>query len=64
MTCRYYQKGKCAIYPVRPFLCRLFGHVPTMICARGYNRNISPGKEEKLVNRYYKKTLDSHDLIL
>jgi len=55
-TCPYYQKGRCAIYPVRPLLCRLFGHVDRMVCPRGYNRNISQEKEERIMSRYAKKT--------
>lgn len=41
-TCPLYQNGGCAIYPVRPLLCRLYGHTadPLMTCPRGYNVNI------------------------
>ena len=56
LTCSFYQKGRCAVYPVRPFLCRLFGHVGKMVCIRGYNRNISKDKECKLTSRYSQKT--------
>lgn len=56
LTCGFYQKGRCAIYPVRPFLCRLFGHVPGMVCVHGYNRNITKEKERKLMSRYLQKT--------
>ena len=56
LTCGFYQKGKCAVYPVRPFLCRLFGHVGTMVCIRGYNRNVTREKEHKLTSRYSQKT--------
>ena len=41
-TCPFYQNGGCAIYPVRPLICRLFGHAadPLMTCSRGYNVNV------------------------
>ena len=39
-TCPFYHDTKCAIYEVRPFGCRAFGHVEGMSCSRGYNTNI------------------------
>jgi Fe-S-cluster containining protein len=41
-TCPFYQNGGCAIYPVRPLICSLFGHSadPLMTCPRGYNVNV------------------------
>ncbi len=41
-TCPFYQSGGCAVYPVRPLVCRLFGHSvdPLMTCTRGYNVNV------------------------
>lgn len=43
LTCPWFQGGRCAVHPVRPMLCRLFGHVPQpqMQCSRGHNRNVS-----------------------
>lgn len=40
LTCPFYD-GRCTIYPVRPFICRAFGHTPRLKCSRGYNTNIS-----------------------
>jgi Fe-S-cluster containining protein len=44
-TCPLYQDGKCTVYPVRPLICRLFGHAadPNMTCSRGYNVNVPEG---------------------
>jgi hypothetical protein len=39
-TCPFYQKGTCAVYPVRPLACRAYGHSWRMDCPRGYNENI------------------------
>lgn len=40
--CPWYQDGQCAVYPERPLICHLFGHVndPGLTCCRGYNVNI------------------------
>jgi hypothetical protein len=37
----------CSIYPVRPPLCRLFGHTPKMKCRHGHNVNITPERERE-----------------
>ena len=49
-TCPFYQNGGCAIYAVRPLICRLYGHSadPLMTCPRGYNVNVA---EEEVVRR-------------
>lgn len=41
LTCPWYQEGTCAVYPVRPGICRLFGHTEGLECKRGYNVNVS-----------------------
>jgi Fe-S-cluster containining protein len=38
--CPYFQGGQCAIYEVRPRICRAFGHTWKMECPRGYNENV------------------------
>jgi Fe-S-cluster containining protein len=50
--CPWYQGGKCSVYEVRPVMCHAYGHVASMTCPRGYNRNISV----KIVNRALKDT--------
>ena len=51
MTCPFYREGRCSVYTVRPFTCRLFGHVDeaSLTCPRGYNTNIA-AEEGHLVN--------------
>jgi hypothetical protein len=48
LTCPWYQGGKCTVYPVRPFVCQMFGHSPKLVCCKGYNRNVVPDVEERL----------------
>lgn len=45
LTCPFFD-GRCTIYPVRPFICRAFGHVKGLECPRGYNVNVP----ERVVN--------------
>jgi len=65
-TCPLYQNGTCSVYPVRPFVCRLFGHCSDLVCCRGYNRNIDPAFEERLVAIHQQECgdemLHTHDL--
>lgn len=51
-TCPMFQAGGCAIYPVRPAVCRLYGHVPEMRCPIGYNVNIPATAAERILTRY------------
>lgn len=41
LTCPFYD-GKCAIYPVRPLICKVYGHTKGLACHRGYNVNALP----------------------
>lgn len=50
--CGYRGDHGCMIYPVRPFICRLFGHVPKMFCECGRNVNISARQERQLMAAY------------
>lgn len=54
LQCPFMQQGRCVVYPVRPFLCRLFGHSPRLVCSRGYNVNIDPRLERRM-NRLYER---------
>jgi hypothetical protein len=56
LTCVWAQNGKCAVYPVRPFICSFFGHSPRLVCERGYNVNVLPGLEKRLTKQYGKPT--------
>jgi Fe-S-cluster containining protein len=52
ITCPFFQAGGCAVYSVRPFVCQIFGHSPTLRCEHGHNVNISNEREQKLMDRY------------
>lgn len=52
-VCPFYQEGTCAVYEARPFPCRLFGHVEGMNCCKGYNVNVSPKRERRLMAQYH-----------
>jgi hypothetical protein len=58
VTCPFFQKGTCQVYPVRPIACQLFGHVEKMTCPRGYNVNVSEKTVAKLFRRQGKKKAD------
>lgn len=46
--CRYrdIEKGRCLIYPVRPTVCRLFGHTPWLPCPIEAVPSVPPGSAE------------------
>lgn len=50
LICGFRQDSKCAIYEVRPILCRLFGVTKGMECKNGNSHNIDGFK---LLNKYY-----------
>lgn len=52
VTCPWFQGGRCSVYPVRPWICQMFGHSKKLVCSRGYNRNISTVKERKMRDAY------------
>lgn len=54
IICPWYQNGTCAVYPVRPMICRLYGHVRFLDCPRGYNVNIKPKDEKRIMLQYIK----------
>lgn len=47
LTCPLYIDGKCAVYHARPLVCRMFGHVPEMVCANGYDTPASEHARKK-----------------
>lgn len=57
LKCPWYQDGRCAVYPVRPILCRIYGHFddPMLTCPRGYNVNINPKEQRRIMRRTYTK---------
>ena len=63
-TCPFYQDGTCAVYDARPFACRFFGHVPEMVCSRGYNTNVTPKVQLKLLRDGGKPTRILHEALI
>jgi Fe-S-cluster containining protein len=63
-TCPFYQDGTCAVYDARPFACRFFGHVPEMVCSRGYNTNVTPKVQLKLLRAGGKPTRILHEALI
>jgi Fe-S-cluster containining protein len=63
-TCPFYQGGGCKIYPVRPLVCRLFGHSvdPLMTCPRGYNVNVEERDVVRMLRANGKNTHVLHEL--
>jgi Fe-S-cluster containining protein len=63
-TCPFYQNGGCAIYLVRPLVCRLFGHSadPLMTCPRGYNVNVAERDVVRMLTANGKTTHVLHEL--
>lgn len=52
ITCPLYLDGTCSIYPVRPFICREFGHSSLLSCKHGYNVNLPPSESAKRIKFY------------
>lgn len=63
VQCPWYQDGQCQIYPVRPFVCALYGHVERMTCPFGYNVNIPARRERELVQAYGRPTRCLHEIL-
>lgn len=63
LTCPWYQDGCCAVHPVRPALCRLFGHVPQMTCCNGHNVNIGGALLRKWHEKIKGSTRWLHEVI-
>lgn len=58
ITCPYVIEhgGGCAIYDDRPFLCRIFGTIPSLPCPHGAGpeRMLSAAEERDLMQSYHK----------
>jgi hypothetical protein len=49
LTCPFYQGGTCAVYEVRPVICRVFGHAADLPCARGYNTDVPQRQVDRML---------------
>ena len=63
LSCPFFQRGKCVVYPVRPFSCQLFGHVAELSCPRGLNVNITPRAARRMVVRRGNTPRVLHELL-
>lgn len=63
VTCPWFQGGACAVYPVRPLPCRLFGHAIGMPCPHGHNVNLSDRDVHRMMRANGKPTRLLHDII-
>jgi hypothetical protein len=55
MICPFFIDNSCAVYSIRPYLCKLFGHTHQLQCCNGYNKNISIGQVERLNEQFLPK---------
>ena len=62
LQCPFYA-GRCTIYPVRPFICKAFGHSERLPCSRGYNVNVPDAKIAKAVRANGRAVALLHSLI-
>lgn len=46
--CPYLKRGRCIIYPVRPIVCRLMGHVKQLICPHKADLDLSQQKHDMI----------------
>ena len=51
LDCPWLHDGRCAVYPVRPYVCAMYGHVPGMRCPEVHNPQIAPTLERQLLKR-------------
>lgn len=61
IDCPYSAAGNCAIYPYRPFLCRLFGTAPghtRLTCPHGCapEKPLAPAEADSLADEYLRLT--------
>jgi Fe-S-cluster containining protein len=61
--CPLYQDGKCTVYPVRPLICRIFGHTERLTCERGYNVDVPQREIDRMVGANGRPTRVLHELV-
>jgi Fe-S-cluster containining protein len=65
VTCPLFLDGRCSIYPVRPMICRAYGHseAPTLTCPRGYNVNVPREQVDRMLRANGEPTRMLHEMI-
>ncbi len=63
LTCPFYQGGTCAVYEVRPVICRVFGHAADLPCARGYNTNVDQRQIDRMLHANGRPTRLLHQML-
>lgn len=62
-TCPFYQEGQCAVYQVRPVVCRVFGYIDKLLCVRGYNVDGVQRDAERMITAEGRPTRFLHELL-
>lgn len=65
VTCPLFLDGKCSVYPVRPLICRAYGHseAPTLTCPRGYNVNVDQEQIDRMIRANGQPSRVLHEVI-
>lgn len=61
--CPLYVGGQCAAHPVRPLICRLYGHSKRLKCSRGYAANIREADIDRSTRENGRPTRLVHELL-
>jgi len=60
MRCPYLKNDKCAIYKVRPIVCRLQGNIPELPCRFNKNHYMSEENFKKIKKDFYELNKKYH----
>jgi Fe-S-cluster containining protein len=65
LTCPMFIDGKCSVYPVRPMICKAYGHAdtPALTCPRGYNVNVPREQVDRIMRGNGEPTRVLHEII-
>jgi uncharacterized protein len=62
LTCPFRQNNRCQVYPVRPIICRIFGHSVKLVCPKGHNVLVSERTLSRAVTRNGEPSHILHEL--